>query len=431
MNGPMIGCIADDITGATDLSDALTRRGISTTQLFGSPEGTLTHRTRAVVVGLKTRNLPAEDAVAQSVASLRWLLAQGMTHVVVKYCSTFDSTAAGNIGPVVDALADELAAALVLHSPSYPANGRTVYQGHLFLGTSLLSETGMRDHPLTPMTDSNLVQVLRAQTPRSVGLLPLTTVRQRDGASQLALDALLHDGVRHVIADAVDDDDLDALARLASLAGHRLAAGGAAFGAAFAAATVGRDHLSTELPAAPKGGRAILVGSASVASRQQVAAFAGVGVASLVLRPEDLDTDRTALNRAVAWATKRIVDSTVMVSVEREPGALVRSQQTLGQDRAAALIEQAMGQLAVALVQAGVHRLIVAGGETSGAVVDALGVRKVRIGPSISTGVPWTVWTSDANDADIAIAFKSGNFGGEHFFSDAFACFDGDKWRNR
>ncbi|KAB8164517.1 hypothetical protein FH609_017440 [Streptomyces sp. 3MP-14] len=412
---PLLGCIADDITGATDLAGALVRRGVATTQVFGVPEGPLDPDPDAVVVALKTRTAPPAEARELALRACRWLRSQGVQHVYLKYCSTFDSVPEGNIGPVTDALSEELGAAGAVHCPAYPANGRTLYLGHLFVEGALLSESGMADHPLTPMRDPNLLRVLGEQTAAAVGLLPFDVVDRGPDASAERLRGLAADGVRHVIADAVRDADLDTLA---AAAGDRpLNAGGAPFGAAWGAALARAAGVAGgAAPVPPAGGSAVLAGSASRATARQVAAFARRHPV-LRLDARELAADGGTVGEALAWAGRRLGRGPVLIAADTAPEAVARAQRALGRARAAAVVEEAMGRLAVGLTALGVRRLVVAGGETSGAVAEALGVDRVRIGPEICTGVPWTF----SAEPHVALAFKSGNFGGDDFFLDAFA----------
>lgn len=417
----LLGCIADDVTGATDLADALAERGFVTEQLFGLPDEADLDGVDAVVVGLKTRTSSPSDAVEQATRAADWLRLRGATHLFDKYCSTFDSTPEGNIGPVSDALLDLLGSNTAVHCPAYPQNGRTVYEGHLFVGSQLLHETGMANHPLTPMTDSNLVRVLRPQTPHVVGHLALGTVR--DPAAD-PVPGPLPVTVRHLIADAISEADLEHLGR--SCASSSLACGSAAFGAAFASAVLGpASGTRARPPAPPRGFRAILVGSASEASRGQVADFRAGGGQVITLSVRELARDAAALGQLVRRTTDAVSHEPVLVAVDNDPAEVARVQLTYGREESAALVEAAMGHLALALVGSGVNGLVVAGGETSGAVVRSLGVARVLVGPRIAPGVPWTVGAGDGPSRGVAMAFKSGNFGGPGFFREALAVLEG------
>jgi uncharacterized protein YgbK (DUF1537 family) len=410
---PALGCVADDITGAADLAAALAQRGVATALVLGVPQSPLPDEeadVAAVVVALKIRTTSAADARDQAQASAAWLQSIGAGTLYAKYCSTFDSTPAGNIGPVADVLLAAAAATAVLHCPAYPANGRTVYQGHLFVGDRPLHETGMRDHPLTPMTDADLVRVLAAQTPREVHLLDLTTVRAGTHAVAAATATLRG----HVIADATEDVDLDVLAA----ATPAVAGGGATFGAALGSLLSPRATRMSE-PPLPAGPGAVLSGSASPATRAQIEHFERHHCV-LRVSPVEFSRDSTAVERAARWALSRLAehpDRPVLVAVDARPGAVEHAQGVLGRDAAADAGEQALAAIAERLVDGGVRRLVVAGGETSGAVAHALGLTSLRIGPSIAPGVIWTL----SRDPELCVAFKSGNFGGPELFTDAFA----------
>jgi uncharacterized protein YgbK (DUF1537 family) len=412
----LIGCIADDLTGATDVALAFSREGLSTVQVNGVPDTALAVAPAdAIVVALKSRTAAAAQAVAQSLAALDWLRARGAQRTYFKVCSTFDSTPAGNIGPVADALADAVGAPLNVVTPAYPRNARTVYLGHLFVGGSLLSDTGMRTHPLTPMTDSNLLRVLQAQTPRRVGLLDCAAQAQGADAARARLQALAADGVRHVIADAIDDAQLQALGR--AVPPQWLCTGGAGLAAGLAAALRAQAQGAGAAAADwPRGPGVILAGSCSTATLGQLAAL-GDTLPRRRLDPRRLAGGPGELAAAVDWACRHLGERPLLISASAPPDEVAAAQAELGRERAAQLVEDALRAVAVALAQAGARRFVVAGGETSGAVVEALGVRALAIGPEIAPGVPWT---RAADGKPYALALKSGNFGGPDFFRRAF-----------
>ena len=412
----LLGCIADDFTGATDLAGTLARAGLSAVQVNGVPEADLRiDPADAVVVALKSRTIAAHDAVAQSLAALAWLRARGAPRLYFKVCSTFDSTPAGNIGPVADALAEALGAPLNVVTPAYPRNARTVYQGHLFVGETLLSDTGMRTHPLTPMTDSNLVRVLAAQTSQRVGLLAHATLAQGRAAVAARLAELAAGGCRHVIADAIDDAQLELLG--AVMTANWLATGGAGLAEGMARALrpqaedAGRAALDW-----PRGPAVILAGSCSTATLAQIEHVRDT-LPQLQLDPLALAGDGDAVAAALDWARARLGDRPLLIYASASPDRVAAAQQRLGRERAAQLVEAALRAIAVGLAAAGVRRFVVAGGETSGAVTEALGVRALAIGPEIAPGVPWT---RAADGKPYALALKSGNFGGPDFFRRAF-----------
>jgi uncharacterized protein YgbK (DUF1537 family) len=413
-----LGCIADDFTGATDLANNLVRAGAQVVQTIGVPREPVA-AVDAVVVALKSRTIPAADAVAQSLAALQWLQAQGCGQFYFKVCSTFDSTPAGNIGPVADALLAALGADFCCVTPAFPENARTVYQGHLFVGDVLLSDSGMRQHPLTPMTDANLVRVLQAQTPGRVGLLEHAQVRAGSEAVRQRIAALRAQGTRYAIVDAITDDDLLALGRALHDAPLVVAGSGVAIGLPQNHGLAPSARAATLPPA--RGLRAIVSGSCSSATQQQVAEFIAGGGAAFAIDALQLRAGANAvLDAALRWAQPRLAAGPVLVYSTADARQVAATQQELGVQQAGALVEQALASIADALVAAGVRQLVVAGGETSGAVVQALGVQQMRIGPQIDPGVPWCFARATRVDADLHLALKSGNFGAPDFFRKSF-----------
>ncbi|MGS1008842.1 3-oxo-tetronate kinase [Achromobacter anxifer] len=413
-----LGCIADDFTGATDLANNLVRAGMRTVQTMGIPDEPLRGEADAVVVALKTRTLPAAEAVAQSLAALEWLLAQGVEQIYFKYCSTFDSTPEGNIGPVADALMKRLGTDFTIATPAFPDNKRTVFKGYLFAGDVLLNESGMQHHPLTPMTDPNLVRVLSAQTSRRVGLIDYGVVARGSEAIRGRIRELQAQGVEIAIVDAVSNDDLLALGP--ALAGMPLVTAGSGVAIGLPG-NWGLTAASAQArqPRAP-GMQAVVAGSCSAATNGQVAAFIESGRPALALDPLRLAAGDDVVGEALAWAEARIDDGPVLLYSTAQPEQVRQAQGELGAARAGAMIEEAIARIAVGLVERGVRQLIVAGGETSGAVVQALGLRQIAIGEQIDPGVPWCSGHAAAAHGDIHIALKSGNFGTRDFFIKAF-----------
>jgi len=418
----LLGAIADDATGATDLASILVGRGMRTVQTIGVPRADLdVGDAEAVVVALKSRTAPVEEAVHQSLEALAWLRRRGAKQIVFKYCSTFDSTPKGNIGPVADALMDATAGEIAVVCPAFPANQRTVYQGHLFVGRELLSESPMKDHPLTPMTDANLVRVMGAQSRRRVGLVPYATVAAGTDAVGAALLALAAEGVSWAVVDAITDADLETVGR--ALADHRLVTGGSGIALGLPENFRARGLLGTPAPPlvpTADGPAAVLAGSCSTATRGQLDAvkarwpYRQLDVARLMARDEEVA-------EALAWAVAALGEQPVVLAASQPPAAVRAIQERFGREAAGHAIEQAFARLARGLVDAGVRRLVVAGGETAGAVVAALGVEALRIGAAIAPGVPWTeTVATPAGPPPLALALKSGNFGGPDFFTDAF-----------
>lgn len=415
----LLGCIADDFTGATDLANNLVRGGMRTVQTVGVPREPLREGVDAVVVALKSRTIPAADAVAQSLAALKWLQQHGCTQIYFKICSTFDSTPAGNIGAVTEALMSALACDFVLVCPAFPEAGRTVFKGNLFVGDVLLNESGMRDHPLTPMTDANLVRVLQAQMKGKVGLIGYEDVARGPQAIRARVAALKGAGVKVAIVDAISNDDLMRLGQAVSDMPLVTAGSGLAIGLAQNFAVTGVN--ATTLPGV-SGHRAILSGSCSVATNAQVAHFIHAGGAARAIDAAKLAVNDAEIERALAWA-KPLLDqgkSPVLLYSTAAPAAVQANQSQLGAGAAGQLIERAFEKIALGLIDAGVDQLVVAGGETAGAVVQALGIEALRIGPQIDPGVPWTMSMGDQATKRIALALKSGNFGADNFFTRAF-----------
>jgi len=419
MSKLVLGCIADDFTGATDLANNLVRAGMRVVQAIGVPKGPLDADVDAVVVALKSRTIAPAEAVAQSLDALRWLQSQGAKQIYFKYCSTFDSTPQGNIGPVTEALMDAMACDFTIATPAFPDNKRTVFKGYLFAGDVLLNESGMQNHPLTPMTDPNLVRVLQAQCTRKVGLVDYAVVARGAAAIEERIAQLKAEGVSIAVVDAVSNDDLlrmgPALAKMPLVtAGSGVAIGlPANFGLA-------PSSQASELPRA--GGRsAVVSGSCSLATNRQVLDFIQRGGAALAVDPLRIAAGVDVAAEALAWAAPLLDKGPVLVYSTAEAGAVKSVQGRLGVEEAGAMVERTIAAIARGLVERGVHRLVVAGGETSGACVQALGIAQMQIGPQIDPGVPWCHARSEAApEAGLHIALKSGNFGSDDFFTKAF-----------
>lgn len=414
----LIGCIADDLTGATDLGVTLAREGLSVIQANGLPTPDLDIPTAdAVVVALKSRTNPSAEAVAWSLDALGWLQARSAERIYFKYCSTFDSTPRGNIGPVTEALLEALGAPLAVATPAYPRNARTVYRGHLFVGDALLSDSGMREHPLTPMTDANLVRVLDAQTRGRVGLIPYEVVEGGAHAIRKRCAALKGEGYRHAVLDATRDAHLEAAG--AACLDMALTTGGAGLGMGLARALSERmthDRARDKLPRLDTPA-AVFAGSCSQATLGQLEAVRECYPAYRI-KPERLAMDPAGeLALALRWARERLGTTPVLLLASASPEELARTRVELGAEFAARLVEEAFRGLARGLAASGVRRFVVAGGETSGAVVEALGVRALKIGPEIAPGVPWT---AAVGGEPYLLALKSGNFGARDFFLRAF-----------
>jgi uncharacterized protein YgbK (DUF1537 family) len=416
-----LGCIADDYTGASDLANTLTRCGLRTVQTIGVPAEELAlPEVDAVVVSLKSRSIEAGLAVTRSRAAEKWLRGRGADHVLFKICSTFDSTDAGNIGPVMDALRADSGESIVLATPAFPETGRTVFQGNLFVGSVPLNESPLKDHPLNPMHDSNLVRVLARQSRTRVGLVALADIARGPDAVRACLEGLAGKGFGAAIADAVFERDLETIGVVAL--DHRVSVGASGLGLGLARALVAsrgaRPNAAGAVADTPVGGSAAcLAGSCSQATLQQIAS-AQADMPVLHLDPELAIAGKDEARRVLAWARDRIKQGPVLIASSSTPDQVAALQARHGRDAAGHAIEQAMADIAEGLVQSGVRRLVVAGGETSGAVVDRLRIPGFLVGAEIAAGVP-VLRAVGAKEGAMLLALKSGNFGGPGFFSDA------------
>ncbi len=408
----LLGCIADDFTGASDLANTLAKGGMATTQFVGVPDGRRRCRLRGRCRRAEEPDDPGGEAIAQSLHALDWLLAQGCRQILFKYCSTFDSTPEGNIGPVAEALLDRLGGMAVV-CPVFPATGRTLFNGHLFVGDRLLSETGMRDHPLTPMTDPDIRRWLRRQTKGDVGLVPYATVRGGSAGIRAALAAEQASGRRLVVTDAVADADLIAIGE--AIAEHRLVTGGSGIALGLPANFRKAGLLSgrgTTFTGA-EGPVVALSGSCSQQSLKQVEHFTATHPA-LAIAPDAVMSGAMDSGKAFAFAMERLSNYPMIYS-SAAPEAVKAAQSQYGREAVAERIERLFAELAVRLAEAGVTRIVVGGGETSGAVATALGGKAFAIGPEIDPGVPALAVEGSA----IRLALKSGNFGAVDFYEKA------------
>jgi len=425
----VLGCIADDFTGATDLANTLVKNGMRTVQVNGVPSGASLKDlgdAEAVVVALKSRTCPVHEAVTESLAALAWLKGLGTKQVFFKYCSTFDSTDMGNIGPVADALLDALDADFAIACPAFPTTGRTIYKGYLFVNDVLLSESSLKDHPLTPMRDANLVRVLSRQTDEMVGLVEHKTVRKGAAEVKAAFASLKKNGNRYAIVDALDDADLGVIGQ--AVADHPLITGGSGIALGLPENYRRQGLLGAaakaQLPGVA-GPAVIIAGSCSQATRGQVARAKKLWpthqIDPLALG-DVVDAARVLADKVLAGinAGPQLIYSTA------DPDTVLKVQSEMGRGQAGDTVERFFGRLARNLRDGGMRRFVVAGGETSGAVVQALGVQAMRIGPEIDPGVPWTESLSlgAGAEAPLALTLKSGNFGAEDFFEKALAMLD-------
>lgn len=423
----LVGAVADDLTGATDLSLTLARGGMKTLLAIGVPPVTLDFGgADAVVVALKSRTAPADVAVAASRQTATWLRGAGARQIIFKYCSTFDSTADGNIGPVAEDLMDLLGVPFTIACPAFPENGRTVYKGHLFVGDLLLSESSMKDHPLTPMRDADLVRVLQQQTSVPVERLSHDVVRQGPEALARVFDALAGKGRRIAVVDAITDDDLRAIGEASAQLTLITGSSGVAIGLAenFRRSGQLESNAAVEPFDLPAGPSVALAGSCSAATRRQIKAAIHAGMPALKIAPGDIFSGKTTPDKVAAWVKSSATGSQLppLVYSSADADEVQQAQSVLGLSQAGQLVEDLLAAVAKDLQSAGFRRFLVAGGETSGAVVAGLGINALKIGPEIDPGVPWTMSVQDS--APVALALKSGNFGTDDFFLKAWRVAD-------
>ncbi len=412
-----LGCIADDFTGATDLANELQQQGLRTILFIGTPKVDVPlDNVDAIVIALKSRTAPVKQAQEESVEALRWLQGAGVRRFYSKYCSTFDSNENGNIGPIADALLEALGDSFTIASPAFPRTGRTVYKGYLFVNDILLSESHMRHHPLTPMTDSHLVRLMERQTNGKVTSIPYEMIRLGDNAIRKAFEEAKQKGSRFAVVDAIEDDDLIRIGHAALDLPLTTGASGIAYGLARALLNTRKVKKAQSSLLPTIGGKAaVLAGSCSKVTLEQIEVmkasypFFEIDVSGLAER-------KSIVPEILAWA-KQYIDSTpVLIYSSTSSERLQIIHEKLGKENAGKLVESVFAEIAEQLVELDVRRLIIAGGETAGAVVKALQVSGLRIGQEIDPGVPWTV---SIQERPLALALKSGNFGSEHFFQKA------------
>jgi 3-dehydrotetronate 4-kinase len=421
---PLLGCIADDVTGATDLALTLVHGGMRTEQIIGVPDtSTPVPDCDAIVVALKSRTCPGQDAINDSLAAARWLKANGAQQLFFKYCSTFDSTDEGNIGPVADALMDFTGATIAIACPAFPTNGRTIKNGDLYVGDVLLSESGMRNHPLTPMTDSNLVRVLGRQTHHGVGLVNWETVRKGPKDIEHALEGLVESNHRYAIVDAIDDHDLEHIGT--ACADHPLITGGSGVALGLPENFKRQGSLkSVPLPKPPtiKGRSAILAGSCSEMTLSQLAHTQNkTDWPHRRIDSKCVEDPDGTIKDILDWAARQPSDKPVVIYSSAAPDEIAALHEKIGREHSGELMERIISGIAAGLAPQGVTQFVLAGGETSGAVLQALKVKSLRIGPEIDPGVPWTEAVTEAMteaqlEPTLALTLKSGNFGAEDFF---------------
>ena len=410
----LLGVIADDFTGASDIANTLAKGGLSAVQFLGVPSEAAPAGCEAGIVALKSRSIPAADAVAVSLEALEWLRAQGCRQFLFKYCSTFDSTPEGNIGPVGEALADALGVKGVASSPAFPTTGRTVYQGHLFVGDRLLNESGLENHPLNPMTDADIRRWLSRQSRDPVGLVAHRTGAAGAAAIRKALDEAAARGETLVIVDAVSDDDLMVIGEACAEAPFLTGGSGIALGLPRNFIRQGLASGQGTAFAGVEGPEAILAGSCSRATLGQIERHRRDHA---VLEIEvDAVMEGAVTPEAVAAFVHAHRGEAPLAYSSSPPEKVRQLQEKFGREPVAHALDALFAETARRLVFDGVTRLVVAGGETSGAVVQALDLGAVAIGPEIDPGVPVLTATGGK---PLALALKSGNFGAPDFFAKA------------
>jgi uncharacterized protein YgbK (DUF1537 family) len=412
-----LGCIADDFTGATDLASMLARSGVNVSLRIGVPLSTPENTAEIEVIALKTRSISASKAIEESLSALKWLNEAGAKKYFFKYCSTFDSTAEGNIGPVSEALMNELKVDQTIYCPAFPENGRSIYMGNLFVGQKLLSESSMKDHPLTPMNDSNLMRLLSAQVSRRVGLADRIVVNSGVNSLKEKLISLKENDVPHVIVDAVADTDLDTIA--SACQDMDFITGGSALAMPLAEFYKASGKISANdnsfMNKKLNTGSIILSGSCSEMTIIQVKNFIQRGAAAFQLDPIDLAEN--GVKKVLDWLSSQDFTKNIIIYATSDPDTVKKVQAELGVDMAGKIVEQGLSECAIAARELGIKNFIIAGGETSGAITKALNVRQLDIGIEIAPGVPWTF--SGKRNNQIALSLKSGNFGSEEFFTEA------------
>ncbi|EGR0635216.1 membrane protein [Vibrio vulnificus] len=417
----LLGVIADDFTGATDIAGFLVENGMRTVQLNGIPKQEVDISADAVVISLKSRSCPVDEAINDSVAALKWLQANGCQQFYFKYCSTFDSTAEGNIGPVTDALLAELNEDFTIVCPALPVNGRTVYNGHLFVFQDLLSDSGMRNHPVTPMTDSSLIRMMDAQSQGSSGLVNFQVIEQGSQAVSERFETLKQQGVRYAVVDAFNADHLVTLGQAAKSLKLVTGGSGLAVGIAKNWAELLADQSDAKKAGNPtKAPTVVFSGSCSVMTNQQVAVYKQQAP-HFAIDVKACLTDEAYSNHVFDWVMTNIdSEFAPLVYATAEATALKAIQEEFGAQASSHAVEQFFSKLAIKLQQHGVKNFIVAGGETSGVVTQSLAVTGFHIGPQIAPGVPWV----KSIDGELSLALKSGNFGDERFFAKAQSLFE-------
>jgi len=422
------GCIADDFTGATDIAGIIARSGTQVNLRIGIPAN---NRDLAPfeVIALKCRTEPVDKAVSEALAALNWLRENGASRFFWKYCSTFDSTPDGNIGPVAEALMDALKTDQTIYCPAFPENGRSIYMNMLFVGDQPLSESPMKHHPLTPMTDSNLIRLLQPQVTQPVGGITLPTVRKGNTAVKAALKDAADKGTAHIVVDAVEAEDLATI--VDSVVDFPLITGGSALAlhlpSRYEADGLINKKASSQTMDIIEPGQLALSGSCSAMTLEQVERYRRLA-ATLEIDPLALASDDDTFDQYCDWVRSQSPAAPKLILASATPDRVQAIQRELGQEKAGTLIENCLASLALVAFDAGVRRFVVAGGETSGAITQKLGITQLQVFQEIAPGVPWTV--AQCQGESVALALKSGNFGSRDFFSEAFTMLEKNQTGN-
>ncbi|PHM35743.1 3-oxo-tetronate kinase [Xenorhabdus innexi] len=411
-----LGVIADDFTGATDIASLMVQNGWQVALLLSIPDDStfIPHDVDAIIISLKSRSCPVDESIEQSLKACRWLRQKAnCSRLFFKYCSTFDSTIKGNIGPVTDVLMDELQIDLCLICPALPINGRTVVYGYLFVNGQLLNESDMQYHPINPMKDSNLLRLMEQQSRGTAGLVDINCVRQGELSIRDRLCQLRCKGIRYAVVDTLLMDDLLLVAQAAH--DMTLITGGSGLGGAIARYCSGGNSEKTsikKLPLPRNRRMVILSGSCSVMTYRQVLEY------KKIASTMELDIDKCINNPdyihlLVDWIIQQPMKGLApMLYTTRPPGVLKLTHNQYESFQVSKIIEQLFAQIANELRQKDFNTFIITGGETSGKVVQSLGINQVGIGAIIAHGVPWVYDLQ----SDCWLALKSGNFGEVDFF---------------
>ena len=420
-----LGIIGDDFTGSSDIANNLKKSGMQVSMYAGIPtllpSEIKKELTDAAVIALKTRTIPIEEAISESLKALSWLKDCGCEQFIFKYCSTFDSTKKGNIGPVTDAIMKELNTDFTIACPSFPDAGRTVYFGHMFVNGKPLNESGMENHPLTPMTDHNLVRWLNYQTKDNVGLIDFQTISKGANSVKERIQTLKTDGYKYAIVDTIKNDDFDIICN--GVKDLPFLTGGSGIALGLPKIYKDRGLLSASNFEIPKNNSnaIILSGSCSVATINQINIYKENNP-SLYVSPDEVINNEDLVEKVFSWIKDNETLSPLIYS-SSDTKTVTEKQKQYGQEILANKIENFFELLSKKLVKDNFGTFISAGGETSGAVIKGLGVQELKIGEEISHGVP-ALWSPHSNgNKPISVTLKSGNFGQTDFFERALKVF--------